>query len=279
MSFITSPTSGGIEVAGARASWGTVFRTLLAACLLALLLPAPASRAEEVVLGLSTDRVAITTSFDGSEILIFGAVKREAPIQDIPLDVVITVAGPSHPVLVRRKAHRYGIWVNTDAVEVDSAPSFYAVATTGPLKDVLTDTEDLRHRISIGRAIRSVGAPENITDAAHFTEALIRIRRESGLYQELAGKVALDQQTLFRTAISMPADLTEGEYSARIFLTRSGEVVSQYETNINVRKVGMERWLYQLSRQQPILYGLLSLAIAILAGWGASAGFTLLKNR
>ena len=40
---------------------------------------------EEVVLGLSQDRVAITANFDGSEILIFGAVKREAPIpQDDP---------------------------------------------------------------------------------------------------------------------------------------------------------------------------------------------------
>ncbi|MGD9864636.1 MAG: TIGR02186 family protein [Pseudodonghicola sp.] len=244
-----------------------------------MLLAALPAAAEEVVLGLSTDRVSITTSFDGSEILIFGAVKREAPIPAEPLEIVITVAGPSHPVLVRRKAHRLGIWVNTDAVEVDSAPSFYAVASTGPLQQVLSDTEDLRHKISIGRAIRSVGAPPQIKDAAHFTEALIRIRGEEGLYQQLEGQVVLDQQTLFRTSIDMPANLTEGAYSTRIFLTRNGAVVSQYETTINVRKVGLERWLYVLSRQQPILYGLLSLAIAIIAGWSASAVFTLLRNR
>lgn len=254
-----------------------MIRPFLALCLLCLTsLPL---RAEEVVLGLSTDKVAITTSFNGSEILIFGAVKREEPIKEEPLEIVITVAGPSHPVLVRRKAHRYGIWINTDAVTVDSAPSFYAVATTGPLKQVLSDTEDLRHKISIKRAIRSVGAPANITNSARFTEALIRIREERELYQELEGKVALDQQTLFRTAIDMPANLTEGDYSTRIFLTRNGQVVSQYETTINVRKEGLERWLYVLSRQHAVVYGLLSLAIAILAGWGASAGFTLLRNR
>ncbi|MDK3019560.1 TIGR02186 family protein [Pseudodonghicola flavimaris] len=253
-------------------------RHLLPALLLWLIAALPL-RAEEVVLGLSTDRVAITTSFDGSEILIFGAVKREKPIQEIPLEIVITVAGPSHPVLVRRKAHRYGIWINAHAVTVDSAPSFYAVATTGPLKEVLTQTEDLRHRISIDRAIRSVGAPFDVTDSEQYTQALIRIRQKEGLYQELEGKVALDQQTLFRTAIDMPADLTEGAYSTRIFLTREGRVVSQYETTINVRKVGLERWLYVLSRQHAALYGLLSLAIAILAGWGASAGFSLLRDR
>jgi Putative transmembrane protein (Alph_Pro_TM) len=55
-------------------------------------------------------------------------------------------------------------------------------------------------------------------------------------------------------------------------------VVSSYETSIDVRKVGLERWLFVLSRQQPMLYGLMSLAIAIAAGWGASAAFRLARN-
>jgi len=105
---------------------------------LLLFLAALPLRAEEVVLGLSKDRVAITATFEGSDILIFGAVKREAPISDVPLDVVITVAGPSRPVTVRRKERRFGIWVNTDMVDLDAAPTFYAVATSGPLDEVLT---------------------------------------------------------------------------------------------------------------------------------------------
>ncbi len=244
---------------------------------LLLILPIMAS-GEEVVLGLSRDTVSITTSFDGSEILIFGAVKREIPIIDPPLEVVITLAGPSEPVVVRRKARRLGIWVNTDAVEVDAAPSFYAVATSAPFDQALRDIEDLRHKVSINRAIRSVGAPSNITDSESFTEAVIRIRSASGLYQTLENKVSFDQQTLFRTSIAMPADLSEGDYVTRILLTRSGEVVSEYETTIDVRKVGLERWLYNLSRHQPVLYGLMSLAIAIAAGWGASAAFRMLRN-
>ena len=234
---------------------------------------------ESVVLGLSQDEIAITTSFDGSEILVFGAVKREVPVPDGPeLEVIITVAGPSVPVMVRRKEKRLGIWVNTDAVEVDQAPSFYAVATSGLLRDVLRDTEDLRYQISVPRAIRSVGAPMSITDAPSFTEALIRIRSDARLYQLQENQVAVDEQTLFRARIELPAALTEGAYATRIFLTRDGQVVSNYETSIDVRKVGLERWLFSLSREQPVIYGLMSLAIAIFAGWGASAAFSLLRN-
>ncbi|MCR9124598.1 MAG: TIGR02186 family protein [Rhodobacteraceae bacterium] len=248
--------------------------------LLAFLLLWPALvQSEEVVLGLSKAEVAITTRFDGSDIFIFGAVKRETAIPEgPPLEVVITVAGPSLPVMVRRKQNRFGIWVNTDALEVDAAPSFYAVASSGPLDDVLRDTDDLRHRIGIHRAIRSIGAPDEITDADAFTEAVIRIRENADLYQTLEGNVAVDQQTLFRTEISLPANLTEGDYATRIFLTRDGAVISHYETVIDVRKVGLERWLYALSREQPLIYGLMSLAIAIAAGWGASAAFRLLRD-
>ena len=235
---------------------------------------------EEVVAGLSQNSVSITANFDGSEILIFGAVKRIAPppVDDGPLQVIITVAGPSEPVTVRRKEKRFGIWVNIDAVEVDRAPSFYAIATSAPLSEALSETEDQRHKISIPRAIRSVGAPMNITDSESFTEALIRIKTRSSQYQLNESTVSVDEETLFRTAIKLPAALTEGDYQTRIFLTRGGAVVSEYDTSIYVRKVGMERWLFTLSRENAFIYGLMSLGIAIAAGWLASAVFTAFRR-
>ena len=252
---------------------------ILRAFLLFLLTALPAA-AEEVVLGMSSDTISITTNFDGSELLVFGAVKREAPIaQGDPLDVIIAVAGPSEPLTMHRKDKKMGIWVNADAVEIDLAPSFYAIATTGPFTEVLSDVEDLRHKVSIPRAIRSVGAPMTVSDSQSFTEALIRIRSNNGLYQLNEGTVSLDEQTLFRTSVQLPADLTEGDYTARIFLTRGGTVVSSLETSLDVRKVGLEKFLFDLSRQQPMIYGIMSLAIAIIAGWGASAAFHLLRRQ
>ncbi|MEJ6403456.1 TIGR02186 family protein [Yoonia sp. 2307UL14-13] len=241
-----------------------------------LLLAVPAN-AEEIVLGLSRDRVAITATFEGSEILIFGAIRREEPIPDnSELGVIVTVAGPDTPVTVRRKDRRAGIWVNTDSIEVDAAPSFYAVATTAQIEDVLRDVEDLRYRITTRRAIRAVGT--GVNDSLVFTRALIRIRAGQDLYQVLEGAVDLEEETLFRTAITLPANLTEGEYKARIFLTRNGRVIDEYLTTIPVQKVGLERWLYNLAHESAFLYGLMSIAIAISAGWIASAAFSLLRR-
>lgn len=241
--------------------------------LFALLLLWPLSaRAEEIVLGLSQDAVAITATFNGSDLLIFGAIKRETPIDtEHPLGVVIAVSGPNSPVTVRRKERRLGLWINTSAVEVDLAPSFYAVASSAPLKDILKDLQDLRYAITIPRAIRSVGA--QVIGTEDFTEALIRIRAGEGRYQVLEGRVALEQETLFSTAITLPSSLTEGDYVTRIFLTRDGEVVDEFDTVIPVNKVGIERWLFEMAKERAFLYGALSLVLAVGAGWAASAIF------
>jgi uncharacterized protein (TIGR02186 family) len=251
---------------------------MMRAFLLLFVMALPA-QAEEVVAGMSQNRVSITANFDGSEILIFGAVKREAPPPNAgPLQVVITVAGPSEPVMVRRKEKRFGIWVNTDSVEVDAAPSFYKVVSTTAFSDALSAVEDLRHHVSIPRAIRSVGAPMNVVDAASFSDALIRIRENAGLYVVSENSVRLVDETLFDAQIALPANLTEGDYKTRIFLTRDGTVVDLYETSIDVRKVGLERFLFSLAHEKPLIYGLLSLAIAIAAGWSASAVFAYLRG-
>ena len=251
----------------------------LAALLLALAAFATAARSqEEIVADLSQNRVSITADFVGSEILVFGAIKREVPIQWSPLGVIVTIAGPSERVVVRRKARVGGIWMNTAGVEIDRAPSFYAVATSHPIEDILLQVEDLRYRITPRRAIRSVGAPTDVLDSPQFTSALIRIREDSGVYRMNESLISLSQQTLFSTSVELPANLVEGDYAVRIFLTRDGKVITTYRTQIFVRKVGLERFLYTLAHEQPFLYGLLALVLAGGAGWAASTAFRMLRT-
>lgn len=239
----------------------------------------PAQAQEDIVLGLSQESISITADFSGSDLLIFGAIKRETPIPAAPLEVVITVAGPLTPLVVRRKERRYGIWINTESEVIDAAPSFYAIATSAPLGTVISAKDDLRERISIPRAVRAYTARLLNPRGKDFADAVIRIRTAEGAFKLLDGAVDVTENTLFNTAISLPANLTEGTYNVRIFLARQGEVITSHETDIVVRKVGLEQFLFNLSHRQPLVYGLLSLALAVLAGWGASALFRLIRER
>lgn len=228
---------------------------------------------EQIVAGLSRDDVDITTNFDGSDIIIYGAIKREQTIPDAPLDVIVTVEGPARPVTVRHKERRMGIWMNTGKVSVASAPNLYVVATTRPLRTILQPDEDQRFRISVPLAIRAFAGASEVPDVVPYTEALVRVREGQGLYRLDEGAVLLAQQTLFRADVKLPANLIEGYYATRIFLLRDGKVIDTFRAPIEVRKVGLERWLYRMALGQPFIYGIMSLAIAVFAGWAASAAF------
>ncbi len=249
----------------------------LAALVLALW--ATAAGAERVVLGLSQDEVLITATFDGSNLLIFGAIQREAPIPtDSALDVVVTLAGPERDVVVRRKERRWGLWVNAAQVTLRDAPSFYAVASTAPMADILSLDADLRHTITVPRVVSNLGSRAETPDTDRFSAAMVRLRERSDLFQSLEGAVILDENTLFRAEVTLPSNLVEGDYATRIFLLRNGDVIDRYQTLIEVRKVGLERFLYNLAQTQPIVYGVLSLVLAVAAGWLASAAFRLAQR-
>lgn len=252
---------------------------------LALLLPLSAPlalsaqepRAESVVTGVSTDNISLNANFDGSELFVFGAVRRDAPppLDMGPLDIVITVKGPPRTVKVRRKDRVVGVWVNNATLTIRAVPSFYAIASTRPVQDVMNETDRLRYGIGMDQAVRRIQGNDSVADPAAFTEALVRIREHDGSYALLDDSVKVAEETLFQTRIELPANLVEGDYAAEFFLVRDQEVLSSATTIIRVEKTGIERWLYNLSRNRPLVYGLMSVGLALLAGWFANAAFRL----
>ncbi len=251
------------------------FLVVLALCLLAAL---PA-RAEEILAGLSQKQLSLTVNFEGSEVLVFGAVRREAPLpEEGELHVIVTIEGPPTPAVIWRKARRLGIWVNVESMRIRAAPSFYAVASTGPLEQILSLDSDLRHRISTRLAIFEAREDATVANPAAFSDALVRIRQNENLYQQLESSVTLERDTLFSTTISLPKNLVEGSYATRVFLVRDGAVIDRFDTEIDVQKAVLERWLYNMAYEQPFLYGLLALGLALFFGWGASAAFRVLRT-
>ncbi len=120
-----------------------------------------------------------------------------------------------------------------------------------------------------------IGETDDVEFKEGYPEALVRLRRAAGMYFELTGGVKVTEETLFETRIRLPANLVEGDYRARIFLLRDKSVVDVFESSIEVRKVGLERWVYTMAQEQSALYGMLSILVALTAGWLASTVFRL----
>lgn len=243
--------------------------------ILGLFAATAATANESIVSELSQDGVSITATFDGSEIFLFGAIKRDAPVgvNAGKLDIIIEVSGPASYPLVRRKERKAFIWVNSESVEIGRAPSFYSIAATGPLEELVTDSERSLRNLGLDYAVR-------VADEADedFREAVIRIHQKEGTYATDVTPVTLTEDTLFTTKLAMPVNVVEGDYVVKTLLVRDRQVISSSISNITVRKTGIEKWLYTLAHEQAFIYGLLSLGVALFAGWSASEIFRRIRT-
>ncbi|MDZ4734882.1 MAG: TIGR02186 family protein [Rhodospirillaceae bacterium] len=242
-------------------------RVFVAAILLVLLLvPTPMLRAAPLVADLSNHLIAITTDFTGTDVLLFGAV-------DGPGDVVVVVRGPVTDVAVRRKGRIAGVWVNRDSVEFVSVPSFYAVASTRPLDEVMDEATRRRHTIGLDTLQFALMPGSDVDETDEFRAALERIKMRQLLYWPNPIEVNFLGDTLFRTDIWFPSNVPIGSYVIEVLLVRDGAVVSAQTTPLVISKIGIGADVFEWAHRQSLLYGLATVAMALLAGWIAHLVF------
>lgn len=230
---------------------------------------------ERIVVGSDIDEVAITATFSGEEVFVYGAVQRNRFLlaEDQTPEIAIVVEGPSSPLVVRRKGRLFGLWVNVESFRIAEAPSFYAVASTRPLDEILLPEEDAAYRISLDKAVLIAGSVFSAQDPEAFRQAALRLRRKGGFYLEDGRGVALKGGTLYQARLKLPASIVAGDYMVRVYLIRGGRVRDSQAIELPVFKQGLERTLGRAAQETPLLYGLGALLMAGFAGWAASTLF------
>lgn len=226
--------------------------------------PAPADA--PLITDLSSHLIAITSSFTGTELLLFGAI-------DEPGDVIVVIRGPVTTAVVRHKRSTFGLWLTRRSESFDGVPGYYAVISTRPLGQIAP--ESLLQRLQIGTAnlrFRHIGtAPP--ADVADFRRAIIRQNLREGLYHENVGGIDFLGPKLFRAEISFPSTVPVGTYRAEVYLIRDERIIAAQSTPLFIDKHGVEQQVYDFSRAEPAVYGLVAVLLAVIAGWIAAIAF------
>jgi uncharacterized protein (TIGR02186 family) len=220
-----------------------------------------------LVADLSSHLVAINTGFTGTDVLLFGAT-------DGPGDIAVVVRGPAKDEIVRRKERFGPIWANAGAVTFRGVPSYYRVLSSRPLEEFAPQMLLSRYQIGLD-TIRMVDVDEDVTteQMAEFRKALLRLKSEDNLYDQGVGAVNLMSNRLFRTELHFPAYVPTGTYLVEVYLFRDGQITSAEIVPLNISKVGVSAEIYDFAHGLAPLYGILSIMLAVGAGWAASALF------
>lgn len=225
---------------------------------------------ETIQIGLSTDRITITTDFSGTELTIFGALTDvdQQMARQGRYDVVVVLEGPSRPVVVRRKDRVLGMWINTQSETFVNVPISYSVSTTRPLQDMAQP--DTYKRLSLGTASMYMqprnrdDTPENIEE---FTAALRERKQATGLYSELIGGVQFLSSNLFRATLELAPNVPIGTHRARAFLFKNGLFIKETSAQLAIQKSGVEQSIFRAAHEYSLFYGIFAVALAIVTGW------------
>ena len=226
---------------------------------------APA-HAEALVADLTDHLIAITTGFTGASVVLFGAI-------DGPGDVAVVVQGPDREMTVRRKSRIAGIWVNSQEVIFANVPSFYFVAASRPLEEIVSPATAAFYRLGVTNLEMKPGGmtPPQVVD--EFVSALVRTQRHARLFSDSVSRVNFIGERLFRTTIEFPSNVPTGTYLVQVFLVRDKDVVGGQTTPLVVSKVGIDADVFGFAGRQPALYGAIAVLTAMVAGWLASLPF------
>jgi uncharacterized protein (TIGR02186 family) len=237
--------------------------------------PAPTVEAD-----VSTRTLEVTTGFTGHEIVVFGAIDNSAAPQGETgyYDVVIVVEGSPLPIVVRRKSDVGGVWINTSSVTFGAVPSYYAIASTRPSREIAEPPVLERHAIGF-QHIKMTPSPKykgalTDEDLAAFRDAVIRLKTKEKLYvTEPNGGVTFVGRSLFRATIPLPANVPVGPLVARTYLFHKGQVVSAQIARVTLHRAGVERVVHNFAFVYPATYGICAVLLAVAAGLLASAYF------
>lgn len=234
--------------------------------------PALAQRqGPQLLADLSEPEVQISYSFEGAELLVYGAIQYP-PGREPAADprIAVVARGPLQEVVVRQKERVGGIWLNTRSVRFNTAPAFLAVATSRPVAELVDSrTADL-WELGLDNIQLSPDTAQDPAATRAFVQGLLDERRRAGLYREESRGVTISAGVLYRARIIIPSVAPTGAYEVLVHLIEDGRVVATAPGGFEVRKVGFEARISRWADRNRFAYGLATIAMAGFAGWAAS---------
>lgn len=243
--------------------------------LLALLLLTGA-RGPVLIPEISQHEIRVRQGFTGAQLLLFGALlTQDGARAGNDHDIVVVLKGPTQPIVLREKQKVAGIWVNAESAEFRSAPSFYAVASSRPIRSIVDDKTAAIYELGLPWLQLSPIGAYDPQQQQRFASGLVDLRSRGDLYKQDETGVKISEQVLYQARISLPSNVVTGTYTAETFAVHKGRVIATATSRVEVRKLGFEGALAEFAQEHGFFYGLFAIALSVFMGWLAGRVFAL----
>tara|TARA_B110000438_G_scaffold192512_2_gene184128 strand:+ start:1092 stop:1790 length:699 start_codon:yes stop_codon:yes gene_type:complete len=224
-------------------------------------------QSKETYFDLSEKEIQIETNFIGKEIIIFGILEENH-------DIILTIKGPRENNKLLMKERILGLWLNTKKVIYKDIPSLFFLASTKPIKDILSSNTILKKKLQFDSLLVNAVTSRNFLQQKNlnnWNENLIKIKIKNNLFKEY--ELNNVENKLFQTRVFFPSNSIPGIYNVTIYQIKNKIIQGEKKQIIYVKKAGIGEKIYTFAHEQPAIYGLIAIFFAIISGLLAATIF------
>ncbi len=217
-----------------------------------------ASASADVVLSLAHSDIGVGTFYNGTTLHASGTVPAGA-------DVVVAVSGEPEELHMKRKGKAAGLfWMNTGNLTLSNVPQIYMVYTSEMDASIL-ESEDMPFSLPALRNRVEITTEDKQDEDMLFGE-FIKLQKEQSVYAVNPGTISLKENGHYNVELTLPPRIKQGDYTVTTYAVEDGRVIATATANLNVVLTGFPAWLSKMAFQNALVYGILSVLIALAAG-------------
>jgi uncharacterized protein (TIGR02186 family) len=219
------------------------------------------------------DHISIDFFYHGSTV----SIKGEA---DPGVDLVIKMTDHAGHHVMKEKGKVGGLlWMNVGMLNFEHTPNFYAVHSTRKLEDILSRDEMEKYTLGYPALEKHVDVTPvaNEEEKAKWFNEFVKYKEASKVYTSSYGNITMtatkDGRQEYYVLTDWPYQASPGDYLVTVYAVKNGKIVEQAEAKVNVEQVGMIKTLATMAKNNAAFYGILSVGIALGAGFGVGMVF------
>ncbi len=224
-----------------------------------------AAALEPVKVKLTPPTVELGTFYGGAKMHVAGMAGAGSKI-------VVVVRGPSAAEVFNKVGRVGPIWVNTGKVTISAAPSLLLIFSSEPVNICLNSAAIEQYQLDLASLKKHMQVETKAQDRDPIADDFLAYKVHQGNYRINSASVqtgTLAQAGLpYSLDFEMPKTASPGKYQVSVLECRNGEVANKSDIDLGVVEVGFPALVARLARERASLYGIISVIIAMGAGFG-----------
>jgi uncharacterized protein (TIGR02186 family) len=221
---------------------------------------------------VSPDTISVNSFYRGSKVTITGET-------DAGNEIIIKVSSPEVKAHLRKKGKAGGVlWMNVGELEFNPASDVYFIYSTKDIKEILSEKEQDKYSIGYDafKRLVEVSPVSGESEKERWIAEFIRFKEKGHIYGVFQGKIetmTIGSKITYNLTEGWPYEAPPMEYKISVYAVKDGAVTDSTEESLVVEKTGILKFLSDMAFNHEIIYGIIAIIIAVVAGFIVSLLF------